>query len=157
MIILSETIEVNFISLSKILKYMNIDKLHLFSIDKSNSKEVFTINEGGCNIDFLEIGIENFIHYLNPPVLDFDFRDYNKNSLYILRNGSYIDIKNLFTLIQNNTVNLGRGGSQKSHMISPLDYRLSAYLMAICKLDYKLFSSLNTFNYVEKYRYLPFK
>lgn len=41
-------------------------------------------------------------------------------------------------------------------MISPLDLRLSCYLMAIFKYDYKYISYLNAFNAITKDRYLPF-
>jgi len=41
-------------------------------------------------------------------------------------------------------------------MISPLDFRLSCYLMAMFKFNYRLISYLNTFNIVTKYRYLPY-
>ena len=76
---------------------------------------------------------------------------FNKKS--ILRNGNFLDIKNLFDAVNNCQVNLGRGGSQKSHLLSPLDFILSAYLMAMFNFDYKLISSLNTFN-LSKERYL---
>lgn len=55
-------------------------------------------------------------------------------------------------------MDLGRGGSQKSHIISPLDIRLSAYLMALYNFNYKTtFISINTINILPKDRYLPCK
>ena len=53
-------------------------------------------------------------------------------------------------------VNIGRGSSQKAHVVSPLDFRVSCYLMALFKFDYKYISYLNTFNVISKDRYLPF-
>jgi len=41
-------------------------------------------------------------------------------------------------------------------MISPLDFRLSCYLMAMLKFNYKFMSYLNSFNGIPKYRYLPY-
>jgi hypothetical protein len=67
-----------------------------------------------------------------------------------------MDIKNLFAKIQNRNVNVGRGGSQKAHALSPLDFRLSTYLMAMFKFDYNLISSLNSFNFMSKDRYLSY-
>jgi hypothetical protein len=40
----------------------------------------------------------------------------------------------MFASINNCCVNVGRGGSQKAHMISPIDFRLSCYLMAMFNL-----------------------
>jgi hypothetical protein len=67
-----------------------------------------------------------------------------------------IDIKNLFAKINNKDVNVGRGGSQKANALSPLDFRLSYYLMAMFNFDYKLISSLNSFNLMSKDRYLSY-
>ena len=38
-----------------------------------------------------------------------------------------IDIKNFFARINNKGVNVGRGGSQKAHPLSSLDFKLSSY------------------------------
>jgi hypothetical protein len=84
-----------------------------------------------------------------------NFLDYNINSMYILRSGNYIDIKNMFTSINGYRVNIGRGGSQKAHMLSPLDFRLSCYMMAMFNFNYKHISHLNTFNSINKDKYLP--
>jgi hypothetical protein len=89
--------------------------------------------------------------------LDIDnFSEYNKTSLYILRDGSYLDIKNIFASINGYETNLGRGGSQKAHILSPMDLRLSFYMMAMFKSNYKLISTLNTFNVITKDRYLSY-
>ena len=82
--------------------------------------------------------------------------DFNKDSLFIVRGGNWIDIKNLFATINNQNVNVGRGGSQKAHALSPLDLRLSCYLMAMFNFDYKLISKLNSFNILTKDRYLSY-
>jgi hypothetical protein len=82
--------------------------------------------------------------------------EFNKYTIYIARGGNWIDIKNLFTTIKNKNVNVGRGGSQKSHALSPIDFRLSTYLMAMFNFDYNLISSLNLFNMMSKDRYLSY-
>jgi len=48
--------------------------------------------------------------------------------------------------------NLGREGSQKSHVLSNLDFILFSYRMAIFNLNYTLINNLNTFNYLSKNR-----
>ena len=53
-------------------------------------------------------------------------------------------------------VNVGRGGSQKAHALSPLDIRLTTYVMAMFNFDYNLISSLNSFNTMGKDRYLSY-
>lgn len=52
-------------------------------------------------------------------------------------------------------MNVVRGSSQKSHMVSPIDFRLSCYLMILCNMNYKKFYSENSFNIITKDRYLP--
>lgn len=100
----------------------------------------------------MQLKLNDFIELLN--VEDYNFFDYNKHSLYIIRGGNYLDIKNIFTAINNQQFNLGRGGGQKAHMLSPLDFRLSSYMLAMSNFNYQLVSSLNTFNYISKDRYL---
>ena len=97
---------------------------------------------------------EDYVAYLNNPLCN--FLEHNKYTLYILKEGNYIDIKNIFGKINGFDTNIGRGGSQKSHMLSSLDFRLSCYLMAMFGFNYKYISSLNTFNYISKERYLPY-
>jgi hypothetical protein len=85
-----------------------------------------------------------------------NFSEYNKTSLYILRDGNFLDIKNIFASINGYKTNIGRGGSQKSHILSPMDLRLSFYMMAMFESNYKLISYLNTFNEITKDRYLSY-
>jgi hypothetical protein len=95
---------------------------------------------------------EDFIIFLNMK--NSGFLSYNKHSLYIIRESNYLGIKILFSTIDDCQINLGRGGSQKAHMLSPLDFRLSCYLMAMFNFNHKLISNLNTFNDINKDRYL---
>jgi hypothetical protein len=87
-------------------------------------------------------------------------RDYNnlyyytKSTLLCLLQEVVIDIKNLFAKINNKDVNVG--GSQKANALSPLDFRLSYYLMAMFNFYYELISSLNSFNLMSKDRYLSY-
>lgn len=94
-----------------------------------------------------------FLRKNNPS---YNFLDYNKCILCIIKEGSYLYIINPFSKINGFDTNIGRGGSRKAYMISPLDLRLSCYLMAMFKFDYKYISYLNSFNVVTKDRYLLF-
>jgi hypothetical protein len=72
------------------------------------------------------------------------------------RDGNFLDIKNIFASINGYKTNIGRGGSQKAHILSPMDLRLSFYMMAMFQYNYKLISYLNTFNEISKDRYLSY-
>lgn len=52
---------------------------------------------------------------------------------------------------------MGDGGGQKAHILSPLDFRLSSYLLAMFNFNYLLFNKLNMFNDLSKDRYLSYK
>jgi hypothetical protein len=151
MVVFNELKYINLDDISRVLSGMKIEQLNIFSIN-SQLESINTIKTNkGSRVMYLDMNVEQFVKLLN---YNGNFSDYNKNSLYILRGGNYIDIKNLFTAIGGYPVNLGRGGSQKSHMLSPLDLRLSSYLMAMYNFDYELINNLNTFNYISKNRYL---
>jgi hypothetical protein len=102
---------------------------------------------------YLELGIENFLQILQVQ----NFLEFNKYSLYIFRDMNYFEIKNLITKIDDCSVIIGRGSSQKSHILSPLELRLSTYLLAMFNFDYNLIFQLNMFNFLSKDQYLPTK
>jgi hypothetical protein len=135
---------------------MGIDKLNIIAINPLGTLEktnFIKIDEPSI-IKYLEVNSDDFISHLNNP--SYNFLDYNKHTLYIIKEGSYLDIKSIFTKINGFDTNIGRGSSQKSHIVSPLDFRLSCYLMAMFKFDYKYISYLNTFSVMAKERYLPY-
>lgn len=154
MIIIKEDADINLSNLSKTLGFMKMDKLYIFSIDTRVPAGKISINKvkESSLINYVELGTEDFIKFLKLD--NHKFTDYNKDCLYILRNGSYIDIKNMLTEINGSLVKLGRGGGQKAHLISPLDFRLTSYLLAMFNFDSKLISCLNTFDNIDKNRYL---
>lgn len=154
MIVFKELKHVSLNSFSQKLGFMGIEKLNIFSIDnKSNltSNDLVYRNKG-CLTKYLEVKHDDFVKLINQE--NRCFKDYNKDSLYIIRGGNYIDIKNIFNSIDNVEINLGRGGSQKSHILSPLDFRLSSYIMAMAGFNFNLVNNINTFNYISKDRYL---
>lgn len=153
MMVIKESKYVNLDNLSAMLGHMGMEELKIFSIyDKLDLEPINVLTNKGCKVRYMEVKLNVFVKLIN--VENNNFFDYNKHSLYILRGGNYIDIKNIFTTINNQQFNLGRGGSQKSHMLSPLDFRLSCYMMAMSNFNYNLISGLNTFNYISKDRYL---
>jgi len=152
MITIKELKYVNLDQLSIILKTFGIEELNIFSINNQCEHSVIK-SVKGAKILYTEMSDDLFKKFLNSDV---DFSKYNRNSLYILRSGDFLDIKNLFTSINGFNINIGRGGSQKAHVLSPLDLRLSAYMMAMSNCNYKLISSLNTFYDLSKDRYLSY-
>jgi hypothetical protein len=155
MIIINESKYIELLEFSKILGGFSINKLNIISINnecKPNTINVIRTNEDSL-IMYIEMNFDTFIRFLN---MDDHFMEYNKNTLYILRNGDFLDIKNLFSSISGYQCNIGRGGSQKAHILSPLDLRLSSYMMAMFIGNYKELYSLNTFNGLSKDRYLSY-
>lgn len=150
---MKEYVEIDLKNLSKMLSIIGINRLNIFCVDEIEGITKTVIKEHS-EILFIELDVKKFIELLNNP--EEKFLDYNKNSLYILRNSTYKDAKLIFSKINNQDINLGRGGSQKSHIISPLDFRLSSYIMAMFNFNYNYINNLNNFNCLYKDQYLPF-
>lgn len=153
-VIIKEANDINLQDFSKKLDLMRIEKLNIYCINYNSESNIinYTIVNKGCIINYAEMNPKNFIKLINLE--NNKFLDYNKHTLYIVKSGNYLEIKNLFTIINNCQINLVRGGSQKAHVLSPLDFRLSSYLMAMFNFDYKYIMYLNTFNDLDKNRYL---
>jgi hypothetical protein len=62
-------------------------------------------------VKYLEVNADDFISHLNNP--SFNFLEYNKYTLYIIKEGSYLDIKSIFTKINGFDTNIGRGVLKK--------------------------------------------
>ena len=155
MVLIKQPMQINLDDLSLILGSMGIEKLNIFSIYGNVNTETTTVfSNKDSNVKYIVINYDNFVGLLNHE--NCNFLEFNQVSLFIARGGNWMDIKNLFARIQNKDVNVGRGGSQKAHALSPLDFRLSTYLMAMFKFDYNLISSLNSFNIMSKDRYLSY-
>lgn len=154
MLVLSNDLKVNLNDLTRSLNFMKINELSIFYIDDTINKTNVIKGEGPNKLSFIEINKTNFIEFINNP--NTNFLEYNKSSLYILKDSNYIDVKILFNKINQCEVNVGRGGGQKAHVLSPLDFRLSCYLMAITNFSYKQAFYLNSFNLLNKSSYLPY-
>lgn len=155
MTILNNSVECDLWKITNLSNDMNMDSFNIFSIVMSDTFECrVTEVEESSNVKYVEMGIKYFMeNYLDNP--NIDFWKYNKNSLYILRGGDYYDVKEMFTMIHDTKVRIVRGSSQKSHMVSPIDFRLSSYLLILCNMNFKKFNAENSFNIVNKNRYLP--
>lgn len=157
MLFLNKEININLNSLTERLKFLNVDYLNIFYIDDSEDLNLFEVNKfivnnEGSVINYIELGTNKFVEWLNNS--DNDFTNYNKNSIYILKDGNYLKVKNMLVKINNMETSLGRGGGQKANILSPMDLRFSVYLMAICNFDYKLINSINAFKNLPKEKYL---
>ena len=157
LVVIRELSYINLDDLSKVLAIMGIKELNIFFINDELEKIKIVKRNNGCSIYYAEIKPEDFSTLLRMNKEKADFLDYNKNSLYILRDGNFLLIKNLFAQINGYEINVGRGGSQKAHVLSPLDLRLSSYLLAMYNCNYTKLRDLNAFNVLEKDRYLSYK
>jgi hypothetical protein len=102
------------------------------------------------------VGSTYFINYfLNNSNSNMNFWHFNPNTVYILRDGNYADIKFLFTSIDNTPASIVRGRGQKHHAISPMEVRLSTYLIILCNMNFTKVNKENKFNSMTKERYLP--
>lgn len=145
--------DINLSTLFKNLNAININKINIYSISKLEVQEGFNFSNDHKEYLYLELGIENFLQILQVQ----NFLEFNKYSLYIFRDMNYFEIKNLITKIDDCSVIIGRGSSQKSHILSPLELRLSTYLLAMFNFDYHQIFKLNRFNSLSKNQYLPTK
>lgn len=130
-----------------------MEKLYIFSIVIDETMEYKLVETP--QVKYIEIGFKYFIENYLESSNNADFWKYNKSTLYILRDSNYSHIKEMFTIIQDTKVKLVRGSSQKSHIVSPIDFRLSSYMLILCNMDFKKFNAENSFNYANKNRYLP--
>jgi len=156
MVVLNNRLESDLWSVANLANQMNLDTFYIFSIVMSEDFESkITEVEYPCKVKYIEVGINVFIESFLQNPNNHSFWEYNKNTLYILRQGGYSDIKEMFTIIQDTKVKLVRGSSQKSHMVSPIDFRLSCYLMILFNMNFKKVYMENSFNVLNKERYLP--
>jgi len=121
MIIIKELKYVDLDSFTKLLGVMKIEELNIFSVNsKFNDKIRLITNNINPGIKYIEINWKSFVLFINHE--NTNFLNYNKDSLYIVRGGNYIDIKNLFAKVNNEEVNLGRWRKPKSPHAKPFRF-----------------------------------
>lgn len=127
---------------------MEIDKLNIIIIYPNGIlKDIkYTKIKEPSLVKHIEINIDNFIIYLNSPSCN--FLNHIKNNMYILKKGSYFNIKNIFIHINEFNINLGKDGNQKIYMLSTFDFRLSSYLLIVFNFNYKLVNYFSSFNHL---------
>lgn len=155
MVVLNNKVENDLYNISKLLNFIDLDVFHILSIvDNEQLEYEITKVTTPSTVLHIEVGLRFFLeNFLENP--NHDFWKYNKSTVYIMKNGDFSCIKQLFTQIQNTKVQIIRGGSQKSHLISPIDFRLSCYMIILFNMNYNKFSAENAFNFLSKDRYLP--
>src|SRR5256885_15344986 len=103
-----ENQEVDLFEVAKLLDLMNIEKLNIIVIYPNDTLEKINyikIKEPSV-VKYLEVNANYFISHLNNP--SYNFLEYNKHTLYIIKEGRYMDIKNIFTKINGFDTNIGR-------------------------------------------------
>lgn len=155
-VVLNHHIENTLSNIAIVSNNINIDILYIMSIviDDKCSCEIIEYT-GPSKIIYIEMSIEYFMEKMLDDQA-YDFWRHNKNTLYLLRNGNFSDLTLLFTSIDEKKVRIVKGNSQKSHLISPMDLRLSSYMLILYNMDYKKLYKLNAFNNVSKDKYLSF-
>lgn len=156
MVVLNDVVKCNLWNILTFSNKMNMDKFNIVSIviDDSFEYKVTKVNNDECEINYIEIGSRYFIENILENPNNFDFWSWNINTLYILRDSSYTEVKDLFNTINNTNVKIVKGNSQKSHFLNPMEFRLSCYLMIIFNMDFKKFNYENSFNILRKIRYI---
>ena len=93
--------EIDPANFSKFKFFINLSDI-LFTLTFSNNfiKELSTVK-------YLEVDAKDFVSYLNNSSCN--LLEYNKNTLYIIKEGNYIDIKNIFTKINYFDTNIDKG------------------------------------------------
>jgi hypothetical protein len=146
----------NLQDVSNALNAMKIYHLNIICIDKYNNGIVKELNiENPTSITYVEVGIDTFMEIIKDKEAT-NFLNFNKDTLYIFKDASYVDVKNLLVNIEGFDTSVGKGSSQKAHILSPLDIRLTTYVMAIYQWDHRYINYINTFNDITKDRYLPY-
>lgn len=154
---LKEDIYICLLDLAKLLWSFNIKTLNIFFISAEN-REYYVkriIKDNCCKLTYINIHENEYLNLLAVKNGDREFAHYNPHSLYILDNGSFKDIKRMINTVEELNVDIVRGSSQKSHVLSPLELRLSFYICAIFKGNYSEAFNTNSFNKLEKWKYLP--
>lgn len=95
---------------------------------------------------------QNFIPMINSG--SFNFNETNKYCLYIFLGMSWVELITMFKSEDINIIVSG-GSPTKRHLLSPLEIRLSSYIVALFDMNTIEAINHNNFKFVDKERYLP--
>jgi len=137
---------------------IGINKLFIFYILDSPQEEidvtlkthVFRNNNIWFEVHY--ISKENYIPMINSS--SFNFSEINKYCLYIFLDLSWIELISMFKSEDINIIVSG-GSPTKRHLLSPLELRLSSYIIALFNMNSIEASNYNNFRHISKDRYLP--
>jgi hypothetical protein len=153
-----ENYHINIFELANLLAVLNLRRLNILKIrDNDENKCIynFLLNEP-CKINYLDLNLDAFLKLLAfPSEGPSNFLKYNKHSVYILKNMNFSDLKRVLTNVEGCNVDIVKGLSQKTHILSSMECRLSLYITAILNCNYSKIASLNAFNVLSKTRYIP--
>jgi hypothetical protein len=143
----------NYLTFFRNLYELGVTKLQFLTICDSFDKEY---NNPYVEGDFKVINIlkTNFMDFINSGV--YNFADNNKYTLYLLKKGTFAQIKALFQVADREyVINFGKG-SQKSHICSDIEFRLTLYLFALYNKDFNFLRYSNNFSNLNKNQYTTF-
>jgi NADH-ubiquinone oxidoreductase chain 5 len=141
------------------LNFFGIKVTYVFYIGDFEEKS-YTLNPTSCGhldqvIVFMHFKFEEWLLFVNSK--QYDFTKHNNHCLYIIRNGTFKNVKKLFQLLSWKPVNIGRGSAQKSHITSDLDIRMQTYLLSMYDLNVNSVRYNNNFTNVSKSAYLTYE
>lgn len=141
-------------TLIKNIKILGLKKLMIFHILDLEQDSINQQHKGFVS-EFLEIdyiSTDTFVHLIMS--VDFNFSVINKHCLYICHQMSWSGVIRKFK--RDIDVTISGGSNVKRHLLSPLDVRLSSYLIAIFNLNCLEVINHNNFNALDKNIYLPY-
>lgn len=142
--------------LSHNLGLLGISKLNVVSISSNGTLSEFIIRNPSLLV-YTQLDNEGFKELVGLEDKPELFLEYNKTTIYIYRNGTFLDIKNLILNVENHHVKVGMSKSQKSHVLSPIELRFNTYLLAMFNFKYINLIEFSDFNNLPKSKYLPSK
>jgi hypothetical protein len=143
-------------TMSILASYMSLEKFYIVNINLENSDIVHTGEvDSPTPIKYIDVGLKFFMENFFNGESSSVFWEANKHTLYILRNANYSHVKEIFKEMEHINVDVVRGSVQRSHVVSPIDFRLSCYMLLLFNLNFNKFVMENSFNNISKDRFLP--
>lgn len=152
---------INLANLARKFGYFSLSEMNIVSINPKINTDLICVNgetseheSTGCTLSYVEIGRKNFLDRIRLIGAE-SFFTFNINTLFILRNGNYLDILKLFSNIEGLPAEIFKGGGQKSHVLSSLEIKLSMYILALSDFNYSKVYYNNAYGNLDKLKYLP--